>query len=192
MVSKKALGPISKPFPMPVLLLAVRTGEGTAKLMTVVWAGIVGSGPVMLAVRIGGFHRSAKFIDREMNFTLNVPSSGQVTGVDYCAVVSGSEDPDKIGTCGWSLLPSTHISSPMIAECPVNLECRVVSRMPIGRGAIYLAEVVKVHVDEHLVSGSKTINAAALDPLVYAPDGCYYRLGEKLGREREVGTVLKK
>ncbi len=184
---KHLLGPRTKLFPLPALLLAVRTGETAANIMTVAWAGIVGNGPALVALRIGGFHYSAPFIDREMSFTLNVPSSSQASGVDYCGTISGRDDPDKAKTCGWTLLPAAKVNSPIIAECPVNFECRVVSRTAIGKGAIYIAEVVESHADETVLAGPRALDAVALDPIIYAPDGCYYRLGERLGREHETG-----
>lgn len=189
-MSKRLLGPITTLFPMPTLLLAVKTGEGKANVMAVAWAGIVGSGPVMMAVRIGGFHYSAPFVDREMSFTMNVPSSRLAAAADYCGTVSGHDDPDKIRTCGWTLLPSRRISSPIIAECPLNFECRVVHKQPIGKGAIYLTEVLETHADEGILTGPKEIDAVALDPLIYAPDRNYYRLGEKIGREHQTGSAL--
>jgi flavin reductase (DIM6/NTAB) family NADH-FMN oxidoreductase RutF len=190
-MNKLRLGPTTKLFPMPVLLLVVKTGETTASVLTVVWAGVVGSGPVTVALRIGGFHYSAPFIDREMSFSLNVPSSRQAVGVDYCGTVSGHQDPDKLRTCGWTMVPSAVISSPLIAECPLNFECRVLEKTPVGKGAIYLAEVVETHVSEELLKEPPAIDAALLDPLVYAPDGCYYRLGERVGRERSLARTIR-
>jgi len=134
-MAKRLLGPSTRLFPMPTLLLAVKTGEGTANIMTVAWAGIIGNGPSLIALRIGGFHYSAAFIDRETSFTLNVPSGSQVVGVDYCGTVSGRDDPDKARTCGWTLAPSSQVSSPIIVDCPVNFECRVVQKTLAGRGA---------------------------------------------------------
>jgi ADP-ribose pyrophosphatase len=165
---------------MPTLLLAVKTGEGTANILTVAWAGIAGSGPAMIALRIGGFHYSTPFIDRELSFTANVPSSSQIKGVEYCGTVSGREDPDKARTCGWTLLPATQVSSPIIAECPVNFECRVVRKTEIGLGAIYLAEILQTHVDERILAGPRNIDPRALDPVIYGPDGNYYALGPKI------------
>lgn len=185
---KTTIGPITKLFPMPTLLLSVATGDGAANVMTVVWAGLIGSGPVMIAVRIGGFHHSAAFINKEMSFALNVPRSSQVALVDYCGTVSGADDPNKAGTCGFTFAPSLHISSPIIAECPVNFECRVLERIPAGKGAIYLAEVLETHVDKDVLEASGKIAATLLDPIIYGTDGKYYKLGECLGAERATAT----
>jgi flavin reductase (DIM6/NTAB) family NADH-FMN oxidoreductase RutF len=190
-VAKKALGPTTNLYPMPALLLAVRTGEDSANILTIAWAGIVGNGPALLALRIGGFHYSTPFIDREMSFTVNVPSSSQAVGVDYCGMVSGQQDPDKAATCGWTLLPATQIASPLIADCPLNFECRVVYKHPIGRGAIYIAEILETHVDEDLLDEAGDIDAALLDPLIFTPERNYYRLGDKIGRAWELGRALQ-
>jgi flavin reductase (DIM6/NTAB) family NADH-FMN oxidoreductase RutF len=195
-MAKKILGPTTHLYPQPALLVAVRTGEDpegvvTANILTVAWAGVAGV-PPMLALRIGGFHHSTAFIDREGSFTVNVPSSRQVVGVDYCGMVSGREDPDKAATCGWTLIPSTQIASPMIEECPLNFECRVAKKLPMGRGALYLVEILETHVDERALVGEGEISATALDPLIFTPDGHYYRLGECLGPAWQIGAALQR
>jgi flavin reductase (DIM6/NTAB) family NADH-FMN oxidoreductase RutF len=190
-MAKKALGPTTHLYPMPTLLVAVKTGEKSANIITIAWAGIVGV-PPMMALRIGGSHYSTPFIDREMSFTVNVPSSLQAVGADYCGMVSGRDDPDKAATCGWTLVPSTKIASPMIAECPLNLECRVAHKLEAGRGAIYLVEILETHVDEEVLVGPDEIDPVALDPLIFTNDGNYYRLGEHVGKAWHIGGALKK
>ena len=39
-------------FPMPALLVAVKTGEDTANIVTIAWAGIVGGNPPMMALTL--------------------------------------------------------------------------------------------------------------------------------------------
>jgi flavin reductase (DIM6/NTAB) family NADH-FMN oxidoreductase RutF len=191
-MAKVRLGPTTYLYPMPTMLVAVRTGEGRANVLTIAWGGIVGS-PPLIALRIGGTHYSSPFIDREGNFTVNIPRSSQAVEADYCGLVSGQNDADKLGTCGWTLLPSTRISSPLIAECPLNFECRVTQRIEAGKGAIYLAEILETHVDEEvLAEDRKMINAAALDPLIFTPDGHYHRLGERVAKAWEAGKALQK
>ena len=47
-------------------------------------------------------------------------------------------------------------------------------------------------MNEELIVGPKDIDAVALDPVVYAPDGNYYRLGERRGKGYQMGASLKK
>jgi len=176
---------------MPAMLVAVRTGEESANILTVAWGGIVGA-PPLLALRIGGTHYSTPFIEREGNFTVNIPRSTQAVEADYCGLVSGRSDPDKANTCGWTLLPASQISSPLIAECPLNFECRVVRKIEMGKGAIYLAEILETHVDQEVLTEDKKIDALALDPLVFTPDGQYYKLGERVAKAWDAGKALRK
>ena len=190
-MAKRRLGATTDLFPMPALLVAVRTGEGKANVLTVAWAGIVGGTPPMMALEIGK-HYSTPFIEREGSFTVNIPRSSQVVEADYCGLVSGHEDPDKPRTCGWTMLPSTRISSPLIAECPLNLECRVLRKIEAGKGSFYLVEILETHVDEDALRADGTVDAAALDPLIFTPDGGYYRLGKLVGRGWDSGKVLRR
>jgi flavin reductase (DIM6/NTAB) family NADH-FMN oxidoreductase RutF len=189
-MAKKQLGPTTNLFPMPVVLVAVKTGENTANILTIAWCGIVGGNPPIIALEIGSNHYSTPFIEREGSFTVNVPRSGQVVGVDYCGMVSGATDPDKLTTCGWTMVRATQISAPLIAECPLNLECRVLEKVDTGTGIYYLAEILETHVDEEALTGAKKINASALDPLIFTPDGSYYKLGERIAKAWDAGRAL--
>jgi flavin reductase (DIM6/NTAB) family NADH-FMN oxidoreductase RutF len=189
-MAKIQLGPTTNLFPMPAVLVAVKTGENTANILTVAWCGIVGGNPPMIALEIGSQHYSTPFIEREGNFTVNVPHSGQVVGVDYCGLVSGAKDPNKPATCGWTMTPATQISAPLISECPLNLECRIVKMVDTGTGAFYLAEILETHVDEGVLTGAMKIDASALDPLIFAPDGFYYKLGERIAKAWDAGKVI--
>lgn len=191
-MTKKQLGPTTNLFPMPAVLVAVKTGEGSANILTIAWCGIVWGSPPMLALEIGARHYSTPFIEREGNFTVNIPRSSQVVGVDYCGMVSGSKDPNKPATCGWTMIPSTKISSPLIAECPLNFECRVVRKVEAVKGAFYLAEILETHVDEDVLVSGKTVDASLLDPLIFTPDGAYHKLGERIAKAWDVGKALKK
>lgn len=191
-MAKKRIGPSTNLYPMPALLVAVKTGEGKANIVTVAWAGIVGGEPPLIALDIAASHYSTPFIEREGAFTVNVPRAGQAVEADYCGIVSGRNDPDKSGTCGFTLEPASRVSAPLIAECPLNFECRLVERVRTGSGSFLLAEILETHVEETALDAKGKIDAARLDPLVFTPDGQYYRLGERVARAFDVGKKLRK
>jgi flavin reductase (DIM6/NTAB) family NADH-FMN oxidoreductase RutF len=190
-MAKRRLGPTTNLYPMPVLLIAVRTGEGTTNIVTVAWAGIVGGEPPLLALDIAPTHFSMPFIDRERCFTANIPNAGQAVEADYCGVVSGRTDPDKAATCRFHLVPATKVSAPLIAECPLNLECRLLKRVETGSGSFLLAEIVETHVEESAVDSGGGIDALRLDPLVLAAEGHYHRLGPRVARAFHAGKALR-
>ena len=191
-MAKQQLGPTTQLFPMPALLVAVRTGEGTAGILTVAWAGIVGGQPPMMALEIGGSHYSTPYIEQEGSFTVNVPSTDMAVGVDYCGTVSGTRDPSKAETCGWTLTPATQIASPLIAECPINFECRIERKIEAGQAAFYLVEILETHVDEEALGEDGSPSASAVEPLIYTPDKHYYGLGERIGEAWSIGKTLSK
>ncbi len=190
-MGKRTLGPTTSLFPMPALMVAVRTGEETANILTVAWAGIVGGNPPLMAIEIGQSHYSTPFIEAEGSFTVNVPSADLAAAADYCGMVSGSEDADKAGTCGLTLTPSSKIASPIIADCPLSFECQIVERVETVAGVYYLVEIVETHADTAVLDGDGNIVAAALNPLVFTADGRYYALGADLGKAWSIGARFK-
>ena len=191
-MAKKRLGATTNLCPMPALLIAIRTGEGSANIVTIAWAGIVGGEPPMIALDVAEGHYSYQHIVREGNFTANVPRSTQAVEADYCGVVSGRKDPDKAATCGFTMVPSSQISSPLIAECPLNFECRVVDCLKAGKTTFLLAEILETHVDEEALDEKGQMSAVAMDPLILTPDGHYYRLGVNVGRAFSIGKKLRR
>jgi flavin reductase (DIM6/NTAB) family NADH-FMN oxidoreductase RutF len=67
----------------------------------------------------------------------------------------------------------------LIEECPVNIECQVISIQTIGDHDLFLGEVVAVHVDEDKLDESETILTEKLDMLVYIT-GEYWSVGKRL------------
>lgn len=53
---------------------------------------------------------------------------------------------------------------PLIRECPVNLECRVVRVDELGSHHMFLAQVVAVDVDEAYMDEKDTFHLSAARP----------------------------
>lgn len=69
-----------------------------------------------------------------------------------------------------------------MAESPVNIECRVRQRLPLGSHDLFLAEVVGVQVDPAYIdpaTGRFDLERAGL--IAYS-HGEYFALGRSLGR----------
>ena len=89
------------------------------------------------------------------------------------------------------------IKPPLIAECPVNIECRVVQTMERQVHTVFIGEVVEVYFDEDCLTDGVP-DVSKIDPILYGPvkgqsglAGCYWKLGEYLARAWEVGKDLK-
>ena len=94
--------------------------------------------------------------------------------------VRSGRDTDKWADMGLTKEKASEVSVPLIRECPVNLECRVVRVDELGSHHMFLAQVVAVDVDEAYMDEKDTFHLSAARPMAYS-HGRYYGLGECLG-----------
>ncbi len=191
-MKKKQIGPSTRLFPMPTLLVAVKTGEHSANILTIAWGGILAGSPPIIGISVGKNHYSTPFLHKERNFTINIPSSQQDVQADYCGTISGADDPDKASTCGFTLVPSTRIPSPLIAECPLNFECQTYQEIDFQGTILFMGEVVETHVSESVLDRHGQIITEKLDPLIFLPNNEYRRIGEFVSKAFSVGKKLRK
>jgi len=147
----------------------------------------------VLSVSIGRRQYSRAGLLETGTFSINQPSAGLLKKLDYCGLESGrAVDKAALFETFYGQLET----APMIAECPVNIECRVIGTLERKVHTVFLGEVAAVHVDgEAMVDGA--LDVKRIDPVFYGPDPsagrgayAYWGLGRKLGRAFEVGRGL--
>ena len=149
-------------------------------LITIGWTGTICTQPSMVSISVRPERYSHQLLCESGEFTINLPTEALVRAVDWCGVRSG-KDYDKFAEMGLHAAPGSVLTGcPVLEESPVNLECRVTQRIPLGSHDLFLAEVVAVDVDEALLdeNGKLCLNRARL--IVYS-HGDYLALGRKLG-----------
>ncbi|MFX0121591.1 MAG: flavin reductase family protein [Candidatus Hodarchaeota archaeon] len=123
---------------------------------------------------------------------MNFPSTTLLTVTDYCGTVSG-HDTDKSQL--FNIFYGELETAPMIEECPVNLECKVIKEFSILHRQIFVGDVAQVYVTKDFVletNGRKKItDMTKLDPIIYALDNRYYRIGEPIGVGYQEGKKIK-
>ncbi len=175
--------------PTPVVLLSV-AGEGKKpNMITLAWVGVVCSDPPMISAAIRPSRHSHKLVDAAREFVVNIPRAAQVAQVDAAGVISG-RDHDKFKELGFTAAPASKVGAPLIAECPVNIECVVRHQLLLGVHDLYIAEVVAVQYDEEVTDSRGRLKVAALDAFAYA-EGEYWSLGERLGSYGQSAKSLK-
>jgi len=165
-------------YPVPVVL--VSCGSDRPNLITLAWAGTVCSDPPSIAIAIRPSRHSHDLIVESGEFVVNLPRASQVGLVDYCGQVSG-RDVDKWAACELTPLPGTQVHTPVVAECPVSMECRVVHRLTLGTHDLFIGQVLAVQVDEALLGETGRPDYARAEPLAYV-GGEYWGLEALLGR----------
>jgi flavin reductase (DIM6/NTAB) family NADH-FMN oxidoreductase RutF len=176
---KIARKPSTALVPTPVVLLSVNGEGGTPNMITLAWVGVVCSAPPMLSVAIRPSRHSHGLVTKAREFVVNIPRAGQVAEVDTAGVWSGREH-DKFRELGFTAAPALEVSAPLIAECPINLECVVRHQLSLGVHDLFIAEIVRTHFDEDMLDARGRVKISALDVMAYA-EGEYWSLGERLG-----------
>lgn len=165
--------------PTPVVLVSVADEHGAGNFLTIAWVGVVCSTPPMVSVAVRPSRFSHGLLAAARAFVVNLPDAGQLEAVDVAGVWSG-RDHDKFAELGFTALPASKVSAPLIAECPVNLECVVRHQLALGSHDLFIGEVVATHYDEQLLDGHGRLKPGALSPITLVGNE-YRALGERIG-----------
>lgn len=164
--------------PVPVVLVACAHEELGRNLLTIAWTGIDCSDPATVHVSIRPERHSYRMISESGCFTVNIPTLDMTETVDLCGVISG-RDGDKFDAAGLTAAPSKEIKAPIVAECPINLECKVKNVIPVGVHHMFIGEVVAKHADREVLTDGK-LDFSKI-PLVTYVNGEYWSLGKPVG-----------
>ncbi len=152
-------------YPVPAVLVTSCSG-GKENVLTVSWAGTVCTDPPMLSVSLRPERYSYPLVRESGEFVVNVPTARIMRAVDFCGVRSG-RDVDKFEAAGLTREKASIVSAPLIAECPVSIECRVKDVIPLGSHDLFLAEVVAVHAEQSLMDAKGKFHLEKADLLCY-------------------------
>ena len=173
----------SKPGPLTAPLPTVMVSCGdmdNSNILTVAWTGIINSHPPMTYISVRKQRFSHDIIAERGEFVINLTSAELAKAMDYCGVKSG-RNADKFAETGLTREAGDEVSAPMIAESPVNIECKVTEVREFPSHDMFIAEIVALHVDEKFVDEEGAYDYGAMD-LVAFNHGKYYRL-----RPQELG-----
>lgn len=160
--------------PVPVVLITSKNKEGKENVFTVAWTGTVCTKPPMLSISVRPERLSYEYIKETMEFTVNLPSSKMTRAVDYCGVKPGRKV-DKIKEMNFTMKEGTNIDVPYIDECPISIECKVKSIIPLGTHDLFIADVVGSHVDSNLIDEKGKIHFEEADLITYC-HGEYFKM----------------
>ncbi len=169
-------------YPSPAALITCIDGAGRANIITLAEVFNVSiGGPVIIGIAIRPATHSHGLISKTREFVVNLPSTGIMEKVDQCGTVSGRGGVDKFDRFGLSPIPASLVKPPLIDECPVNIECKVIGIQTLGDHDLFLGEVVAGHVDDDKIDSNGKILTDRLDLLGYIT-GEYWSLGKFLAK----------
>jgi flavin reductase (DIM6/NTAB) family NADH-FMN oxidoreductase RutF len=148
------------------VLLVSQAKQGLPNVMAIGWGqvGIIWRKPVF-TVLVRPSRYTYGLIENAGEFTVNIVPPQLKDLVQYCGSVSG-RDHDKFKEKGMTAIPSSKIKTPIIKECILHYECRI----------IHKNDLIPSELETSIVNG-------------FYPKGDFHRLyfGEILACQREGG-----
>jgi flavin reductase (DIM6/NTAB) family NADH-FMN oxidoreductase RutF len=179
LMSKQLWKPSTILNPVPAVMVTCVDQEGKPNIITLAWAGTINSEPPMLSISVRKQRYSYNLIKEKEQFVVNLTTRRLAFATDYCGVKSG-RDIDKFEVMKLTPEKASKVDVPLIAESPVNIECRVKNVMELGSHDLFLAEIVAVNVDEALLDEKGKLCLERADLICFS-HGEYWSLGKALG-----------
>jgi flavin reductase (DIM6/NTAB) family NADH-FMN oxidoreductase RutF len=181
MPQKVQVRPNRPVYPTPAALITCADEHGKPNVLTLGETfNISIARPVILGIAIRNSRYSHALISRTREFVVNLPTLAIAEQVWFCGRTSG-RDVDKFQQSGLTPIPASIVGAPLIAECPVNVECRVTGIQVIGDHDLFLGEAVAQHVDADVLDDRSKIVVEKLNGFAFV-GGEFWTLGHKIER----------
>lgn len=167
-------------YPTPASLITSADENGNPNIITLGEVfNISISRPVILGIAIRQATYSHSLITKTREYVVNLAPASLLDKLMICGRMSG-RDVDKFEKSGLTPLPATRVKPPLIAECPINLECKVLDIQVIGDHDMFLGEVVEQHVNEEVLDENGKISVEKLDGFAFVL-GEFWTFGKRIG-----------
>ncbi|MDO4265886.1 MAG: flavin reductase family protein [Eubacteriales bacterium] len=186
-VKKAVWKPGTMVYPLPAVMVSCADKAGNANILTVAWTGTICSEPPMAYISVRPERFSHHMIEETGEFVINLTTEALCAATDFCGVRSGAKL-DKWKECGLTKQQGSVVAAPLIAESPVNIECKVTQVLKLGSHDMFIAKVEAVDVDESYMDEKGRFDMDRCGLIAYN-HGEYHRLGSLLGT---FGYTVKK
>lgn len=168
-------------FPSPAALITCVDPAGKANIITLGEVfNLSVAKPVIVGIAIAPMRYSHGLIRTARQFVVNLPRASMLDKVLQCGTSSGKAV-DKFQAYGLTPLPAAKVRPPLIAECPVNIECELMGDpLSIGDHDLFRGLVVAEHVDEACLTPEGKIDVDKTDMLIFAEWG-FWTVGRRIG-----------
>lgn len=154
--TKIQLEPNTTLYPVPVVLVTAGAGD-EANVFSLNRIASCNAEPPMISISVRPLRASHDLIDRTGEFVVNLPWPAMERVSDFVGSTTAREI-DKWAETGLTRLPAARVGAPLLAECPVNLECQVRHRLRLPSHTLFVAEVVALHADASVLDARHKVN----------------------------------
>lgn len=176
MGDKVQLEPNTTLFPVPVVLITCGHG-GRYNVFSLNRIASCNAEPPMISISVRPLRASHDLIEGSGEFAVNLPFPEMEVVSDFVGTTTLASV-DKWRETGLSRVAASKIETPLIAECPVNIECQVRQQVKLPSHTLFIGEVVAVHARQAVLDARGEVDYEL------ARGGLPYRAGTV--RERPV------
>lgn len=162
--------------------------DGKPNFMALDWLTRVNFNPPMLGVCVNRQHASHIGIVNTGEYSVSIPTVDMVEVTDYTGLVSGKRvDKSDLFEVFYGELRA----APMIMECPVTMECRLVQTVTLPTNSFFIAEIVNIFSEERFLTDGKP-DVKKVNPfLLTMPDNRFWSVGDCVGKAWNAGTAFR-
>jgi len=129
----------------PVVLATVSAEKDN--IITLAMCHVFSFNPPLIGVGIGPKRFSHHLFKESKDFAVNIPDKSMLRAVETCGSKSGRKV-DKFEAASLTREKAAKITAPLIAECPVNIECAKVKEVDAGDHTWFIGEIVAARKEE--------------------------------------------
>jgi flavin reductase (DIM6/NTAB) family NADH-FMN oxidoreductase RutF len=129
-------------FPRVVVLICTSNKEGKPNVMTASFLMPISFEPKILAVSVSPKRYSFENLKEVPEFTLNVLTKEMKEIAEICGSFSGRKF-DKFKMAKLEIEKSKKVLPPVIKDCPISLECKVLEMKEFGDHFLIVGEVLE-------------------------------------------------
>ena len=148
--------------PSPKVLVSCRGLNGENDVLAVAYCGNCSYDPPMVMVGIVPSRYSYHLIKESGCFVVNLVDKNYQKTFDYLGSHSKREE-DKLTAMNVSLQDGVKVAAPILTDCPVNIECKVVDSIVTGSHEMFIGKIEYVHANKKLVDDDGNIDFSQID-----------------------------
>ena len=182
-MAKHKMGARHYMYPQPAVIVGVNV-DGKPNWLTIAWTGVMQHSPALIYISMRRERYSRSGIEVNGTFSVNIPSTSQVVETDYVGIKSGhTVDKSGVFTTFYGELET----APMIEECPVNMECKLIKTLDFeGTHIVFVGEVMETYVSEECLTDGVP-DVEKIDPLIFSTEGRYWGIGHMVAKAFNAG-----
>jgi flavin reductase (DIM6/NTAB) family NADH-FMN oxidoreductase RutF len=148
--------------PIPKVLVSCRGKDGENNVLAVAYCCNCSYDPPMLMVGIVPSRYSYKLIKESGYLVVNLVDKKYKDTFEYLGNNS-KRDGDKLAKMNVRLSEGIKVNAPILDDCPVNIECRIVDSIVTGSHEMFACMVEYVHADAGLVDDEGNIDFSLIN-----------------------------